>query len=73
MIYKELEVCPTKELINELQKRFEHMVFVGRKKSKSVGNDYIQRWNGDLVTCIGLCSMVKLSVLDDLNDQMKPI
>lgn len=59
----DLELAATDELIDELQKRFDHSVFCGVKEKHGC-NDYVQRsWCGDKLKCVGLAQWVADFVL----------
>jgi hypothetical protein len=61
----DLSLVPTEEMINELQKRFDHIVFTALKIQDS-RNNYIalRRFNGHRIVCIGILDLMKKIILD---------
>ncbi len=57
---KELSFYPTDDLIDELEKRYPHYVFVGERKSTK-SNDLVlsKYYNGDTIKCMGLCRLIQ--------------
>lgn len=70
----ELNLIPTDDLLDELFARYEHSVWCGLK-TKVKGNDklYEKLYDGDYAICIGLCDIIKNSVLEDLNTEDKEL
>ncbi len=67
---EEIGLIPTDDLIKELEKRFEHMIFAGIR----VGYESSERtrtkryFNGNYATCSGLCSLLQGMIWEALED-----
>lgn len=62
----DLELVSTDDLLDEIMKRFDHVVFIGRKDGAEEPNVYHRRWAGDYHTCIGLSHDMQDRILSDL-------
>lgn len=66
----DISLTPTDELILELSKRYDHMVFVGMKVledepqagQKCVNKTFKRRYKGNNHTCMGLCMDYALEI-----------
>jgi len=59
---KDIELIPTDDLIQELQKRFEAIIIHGTRENKNK-DVYTQHWKGNYSTCLGLCEIMKELIL----------
>jgi hypothetical protein len=50
-----LEFTPTDELIEELEKRFDAIVFAGASSVNEESSEHRLYFNGNTLVCIGLC------------------
>ena len=61
-----LDLTPTNELVEELSKRFDYFVCVGRKYTKDNGEFIdLRRYNGNTLVCLGLNELVRHHILND--------
>ena len=71
----DLQLIGTKEILEELKSRFEHMVFAGVKTHVHKENDSVtvRRYSGNLTVCRGLCSELETDIADEHKRQEKAI
>lgn len=57
-----LDLIPSKDLIDELMRRYDHAVFTGLKENIGMrGQHYItRRWTGEQTMCSGMCSQMEI-------------
>ena len=62
----QLELVDTKELINELQTRFDHCVFAGilEKTDKESFNRF--QWHGNLFMCMGITAAAQHIIVEQI-------
>ena len=66
-----LELVPTETLLDELERRFELMFFVGNN-SRSEGLNTNRRVKGETLRVIGLITLVSTDLLIELSTQGVP-
>ncbi len=59
----DLETVSTDELVDELQKRFDHVVFAAVKEMDQVHDASDVRWKGSRLTCAGLAQWANRCLL----------
>jgi len=61
----DLELIPDSDLIEELMKRFDHIVIGGYKDSEFGPNvdREIGQWHGDAMKCVGVCELLKTNII----------
>lgn len=72
---QDLEIATTKSLIEELMKRFEHII-IGGVRTKVYTNDDIislRRFKGNYTLCTGLCSEIQSDVIKQREKKEKQI
>lgn len=60
-----IELAQTDELIEELQKRFDHCVFAGAKNLDGKMSATNIQHNGNWLTCVGLCTYAERLITRD--------
>jgi len=71
---QDLKLLETDALLNELNSRFDHLVFVGLKTltldTSELNRILIKRfWDGNSHTCVGLCEDLARRILRDYEDE----
>ena len=68
-----LNLVPTKDLMEEVQKRYKSVVITALLEGDEIGSDeYLCVWKGSLATCLGLCEFGFSKIvreLEDLNEE----
>ena len=65
-----LSLIPAEDLLNELMRRFDDVVFKGRRKDDLKPTDHVAMydWKGEHVICLGLCTEIQFDVLKHYNE-----
>jgi hypothetical protein len=70
----ELGGVPTQDLIDELEGRFEHYVFVAQRKGLKQPADVVSKYyNGDIIVCLGLTDVMHDFIMKDYPKKFKDI
>lgn len=71
---EDLSLLNTDDMINELAKRMEHMVFIGMRTNVKFKGDvvYHRKHIGDGHICVSLCEQMKLMFIHNIIADLKP-
>lgn len=61
MIKEDLSILPTDDLLDEMSRRFDSMVFLGYRENyyKKGSDNVLDRFHGDYPRMLGLCELLK--------------
>ena len=66
----ELELATTNELLKELLKRFDRLVFIGATDSTDEITQTVRKWYGGHHEVVGMCADMQHAVVQDLYTDM---
>jgi soluble P-type ATPase len=67
-----LELIESSKLLEELTKRFEHVIFVGATSRESDKFQILRKWKGNAYFCVGLATDMGDWLLTDLRNRVTP-
>lgn len=72
---KEIEIFTTDMLLDELEKRFDRMVFVGERENIKDKRFLVdsKRSKGDYVECLGLCAYLSDWIMNKLGIERQEV
>lgn len=61
----DLSLVSVESLLEEINKRYEHWIFVGMQEDDRINKVVtMRRWRGNAATCAGLASQIQIVIFD---------